>query len=698
MDPLKLSDLATTENWSAFKPSMKGYLQPQNLDLWPECEDIESQLRKFAMSYFIRDNDAPFLALSVSKGFPAMRLTISGETFVIPISPRDGAFLATHLGNGDALMNTVPAGEVTILSDAAWKSILSNNWAVLRRLKASEGDGGHSIDLEQLAILKAGSHQLATAAKDRNHYATIFVILPTFADSAEVRVRAAHDNVVSDVRLPSDLTQSACAVGVYAGVSDARIDVGAGTEVVCLTYHASVSFTGGLSVVPTLEYLSGAMPPLRDGFCLWRYRLDSGIDAPTLILNFLAHHPKSSRDFSGADATLLSHFAPLAKAYDFKMYIAEFHHTMSTTQEVDHPYKEYLGWDTDLDPSVLEMSDNPDIEYKCKNLRTLGGVRVKDEVLLKLAAELVTSDEYLQDQVMDLDPEEDDNVVDDTCYSATVIYSHRATCLIPPMSPGGVHVSRHCYQPLDIAVMISWILRYKCLKYYKYNESPQPQTLQLDKRILWTSPATANGIQDEANDNGSDDGDDRAGDKTGTQYISDICGDCSSHLDSHLTLGLGEFVSKIEVADRDGNPVTYGETEEVGSERAAVAVGVFALVRAEDTPPVGALGKKVLEDVAIWSDAETSNGSLVARTLCKDGSETVYSALSTCRSNPGNATHRPTESKEGTTNVKRSAAPLTVPMSAIVLPRRSVTESTHTAGSMASLVHVTSTTDPIATC
>lgn len=60
----------------------------------------------------MRDNDAPFIALSVAKTFPATRLIIRDEKFAVPISPRDGKFLATHLGNGSASRHTVAAAEV----------------------------------------------------------------------------------------------------------------------------------------------------------------------------------------------------------------------------------------------------------------------------------------------------------------------------------------------------------------------------------------------------------------------------------------------------------------------------------------------------------------------------------------------------------------------------------------------------------
>ncbi|KAJ7213727.1 hypothetical protein B0H12DRAFT_1079267 [Mycena haematopus] len=213
--------------------------------------------------------------------------------------------------------------QVSVVSDAAKILISSTNWAVLKNLKAIDGNSGPDIAFVGLDTFKTGSHCLQTTANDESHYATIFLLLPTFTDSADICVRATHDSVVSQVKLPKDLSETACAVGVYAGVSNAHIEVGAGGEVICLTYHASLVVVGSCDeprVIPTLQYLSGALPPLRDGFCLWRHMLnDASVFSPALMLFFLESHPESVKDFSGDDATLLCHLAPLAKAYGFKI-------------------------------------------------------------------------------------------------------------------------------------------------------------------------------------------------------------------------------------------------------------------------------------------------------------------------------------------------------------------------------------------
>jgi hypothetical protein len=229
---------------------------------------------------------------------------------------------------------------------------------------------------------------------------------------------------------------------VYAGVSDARIEAGTGAEVICLIYHECVVPEAKPWFVPRLEYLSGALPPLRDASCLWRHDLNSGANAP-LMLFVLDHRTHCSTEFSEDDATLLCHLAPLAQAYGFKMFIRRLVHTKSTKQEVYHDPKEYFQLTEDIDRSKLRMSDKPRVRYEWDELRTLGGTIVTQPALLATATRMMKSG-YLHDRLMDrdLDEHEDDveiedesvrhhpqsarqtvNVLFQICF-ATVIYKH----------------------------------------------------------------------------------------------------------------------------------------------------------------------------------------------------------------------------------------------------------------------------------
>ncbi|KAJ7134223.1 hypothetical protein C8R44DRAFT_769900 [Mycena epipterygia] len=434
MDPLKLSDLHVVEDWEAFNPDMKGYIPPQKLELWhQDCDGIEEQIRQWICTDYMRDNGAPFLALSVAKGFGTTSLTIRDETFAAPLSSREIKFLTNYLGSAHASRYTVSEDEV-ILSDACRLSISKSQSDVLGGLKASDGDYSREATFAALDVFKAGSHELSASPQSNSHIATIFVILPSFTNGANIRLHATHETVTSEVKLPTDISESFCSIGMYTGVSGARIEVGTGGELICITYHVYGvnAYEPGdralPSVVPRLENLSGALPPLRDAFCLWRHSINSGADAPRLMLFFLDWAPKSASNLRDTDATLLCNLAPLAKAYGFKMYIADLVHTMSTTQEVSHPYKEYFETCDDIDPSDLYMSDHPKIRYEWKELRTLGGATVTQKALLTLATKTLTQDDVLQDKLTDLDIEDEDEdaieIVDDSLYEAKVVYKH----------------------------------------------------------------------------------------------------------------------------------------------------------------------------------------------------------------------------------------------------------------------------------
>ncbi|KAJ7279016.1 hypothetical protein C8J57DRAFT_1502850 [Mycena rebaudengoi] len=210
------------------------------------------------------------------------------------------------------------------------------------------------LDFVTLDVFKASSHELSTTPTDSARFTTIFLFLPSFG-GAQIRLHATHE-------------ASASAVGMYTGVSDARID---------------------------------------------------------LMLFFLSGNPATASNFRGEDATLLCHLAPLAKAYGFRIYIARLNHVSSTMQEVQHDYKEYFEMTDDIDMEDLYMSDNPAVNYNRGKLRTLGNVRVmKQTAVLGLATELVTTDTHLQEQLMDINLNEDVQIENDGLYSATVRYKH----------------------------------------------------------------------------------------------------------------------------------------------------------------------------------------------------------------------------------------------------------------------------------
>ncbi|KAJ6496017.1 hypothetical protein C8R45DRAFT_1094282 [Mycena sanguinolenta] len=69
------------------------------------------------------------------------------------------------------------------------------------------------------------------------------------------------------------------------------------------------------------------------------------------------------------------------------------------------------------------MPDDTDVEYEWKELRTLAGVPVAQQDRLNLATKRLKTNEYLRENVQDLEIEEDHDFEDESCYFATVLYT-----------------------------------------------------------------------------------------------------------------------------------------------------------------------------------------------------------------------------------------------------------------------------------
>ncbi|KAJ7615384.1 hypothetical protein FB45DRAFT_243301 [Roridomyces roridus] len=425
MDPLMLSDLASLNDWDAFQPNLKGFMPPQDLELHPDCEDVETQIREFTDSSYMRDNDAPLITSVSVQNLVTTSITIGGEIFTVPLSSRESSYLMSK-GDASASRFTVPGDQVQFVNSSSLKFITETRSSVLRKLRVSD-ILVTDTSLVGLDVFINGEHRLSTGVVDTNHFATLFVILPSLTP-ADVGAYVMHRGVIADTKLPQDLSQAASAIRIYAGLADARIQIASGGPIVCLTYHILARPNSDPALVPRLANLAGALSPLRDGFCLWRHKLTTTTGAPKLILFFLDGSPTYAGGFAGVDATLLSHLAPLAKAYGFKLLLGRLTHTMYTVQEVDHPYKEYYN---DIDINDLSMDDDPKESWKWEPLTTLGGVKVVDgDNLLDLAAEMVKNEERYKEMILEVDLEEGFEEMDEGIYATTVKYTHTRTASV----------------------------------------------------------------------------------------------------------------------------------------------------------------------------------------------------------------------------------------------------------------------------
>ncbi|KAJ7745109.1 hypothetical protein B0H16DRAFT_1856683 [Mycena metata] len=241
-----------------------------------------------------------------------------------------------------------------------------------------------------------------TTRTNESNFATVLVVLPAVSSGpGNIRLHATHDMVTNGVDLPKDLTQSITAIALYTDLSNVHIGVGAGCDIVCLTYHASgFSRTHGPWNVPRLEGRLGLQPILRDAFCRWNQAIVRGENHPKLIVFCLDHQPASASAFKGRDATLLSHIAPLAKAYEFNVYLGQLAHLMHATVDVYQDI-DYLD-NENVDRSQLSMPDRPGEESVLEKLTTLAGAPIENEGLLEVAWDVVMEDEHLRAQLLKL--------------------------------------------------------------------------------------------------------------------------------------------------------------------------------------------------------------------------------------------------------------------------------------------------------
>ncbi|KAK7055839.1 hypothetical protein R3P38DRAFT_2849239 [Favolaschia claudopus] len=185
--------------------------------------------------------------------------------------------------------------------------------------------------------------------------------------------------------------------------------------------------TGQTCIVPRLDNISGALAPLRDAFCLWRYKLSSGANAPPLMLfSLFKGHPTRAREFQGYDAELLCHLAPLAKAYGFQLYITELHYYQSEEEQFCHPESEHLDdFDPDSPEWNSELSSRPKVFWEWDEILGLDGRKYDPQVpddFWETAFALVERNPLLYRELVDLSYEEEHELVSDS-YWATVEYT-----------------------------------------------------------------------------------------------------------------------------------------------------------------------------------------------------------------------------------------------------------------------------------
>ncbi|KIY64340.1 hypothetical protein CYLTODRAFT_105987 [Cylindrobasidium torrendii FP15055 ss-10] len=252
-------------------------------------------------------------------------------------------------------------------------SILAASESILSSMRATN-DNAYALNLIGLTIQEPDIEGYVSVGRPASgkEYATMFILLPSRLQG--VNFTAASRGSASGVYtiIPrKELQDSAFAVGVYNGISNASLNVSGGT----LAYF-TYTVTSTSSSVPTMAALSGASTSLRDIFCGWRAGLSNPASKLKREIFFMldAEDVENLEDMCcDADAVLLANVAPLAKAYGFRLYIGRLiHERLSSPQQVLHPYKEPFNSSDDVDLEDLDMESDAEEEYTWRFLE-LGG-------------------------------------------------------------------------------------------------------------------------------------------------------------------------------------------------------------------------------------------------------------------------------------------------------------------------------------
>ncbi|KAK7451678.1 hypothetical protein VKT23_012355 [Stygiomarasmius scandens] len=425
MEPL--ATLPSSLDWETFSPSQKGYLPPANMYI-DNYGDVYDEFREYleTPSYF-RMKASPIAAMASYPDPPQPGLVNSfGQS--IPLhdgKPRSAKF--EEYSAEDVGLQTM---------NSRWETFISENTTgPLAEMNASLAS--RRTILSSLSIHPGPMDLLLPVPKTRDtHYATAFVFLPTKSTSLEVE--AAFGTTVRNLSATEDTAFSAQIVVVYAGVDLVRIKTT--DSISYLTYHVLAETK--LSV-PSLSNISPAIPGLRDAFRTWKWMLlneddPAADDAPDLILYLLNADFEDISD-PGSEKAVVAHLAPLAKVYGFKLLVIEAVHEMSSTHEIDHPYKDYDylydRWDELKEE--LEVEDGKSLRtgvtLSVKDLN-LKEVHVPEELKRKLEERIKEQDYVSQDEesIVDRDLDVDLEGYDDSVYSSTVTLSHtrRASFLL----------------------------------------------------------------------------------------------------------------------------------------------------------------------------------------------------------------------------------------------------------------------------
>ncbi|KAF5339637.1 hypothetical protein D9611_011405 [Ephemerocybe angulata] len=402
MEPLR--DLAVLKKWDRYVPSITGYTAtpPGHVSDTDVCALLGCLERL--------KPKGTIAGAHVMGGAPFPGIVVKNKALPVPMNDSDFKFLVE---SGD-----VAAGQGAYLLGQDKVRIANTLWLRAAEKGSKKAMKHAKMDPELMKKAKlvgmtvvepqvGDGHSLDTRSESENHLATVFVVLPSQRSSATFEARhqgltVIHDLTASALFAPHFLV-------CYPGTEHATLKV-QGAHLAYLTYQLYVD--EDFDLPPLLDDLSpGPRADVAAAFAGWARALaeDSsggGIPKEHVLYQLDAVYIKKETIFhkmkSGANATsitntkdrlVLSHLAPAAKHFNFRILLGHACITQSTSI-FRRGYYHRDDWESEVehDANDYDLDDGRGIETEINWVLTgLDGKVIKDETLDKELVDTLTA-------------------------------------------------------------------------------------------------------------------------------------------------------------------------------------------------------------------------------------------------------------------------------------------------------------------
>ncbi|KAJ7208508.1 hypothetical protein GGX14DRAFT_633272 [Mycena pura] len=411
MDPE--TNLSVLSPWDSYNPRLSGFAPPAKALDTDEFKNIQD-----AFIEYLPPAHADFAAVAshVPSSQPVNPLIEMGpDSLGLPLGTREAQYYCPQ-------SSSIWSGNEIFLSNSDWpQSIQALIGVGLRFIRASVP---FSLELSGMTIQRAGKTEVVPIQTTR-HFAVAIIILPSTAWSAKITVEY---NGRSELifSLDNDMRRSSNLFVAYAGVD--KLTVESSGDLTYLTYSVISTWEGAPSLPSAI---SPVIPELRDAVQTWRWELNKGEGgAPPLVLYLRdddEDHVSVARLPRSCDtALIISHLAPLAKAYSFRLLFVQVSHVLKCRHVVDHEYKDYdyyLDHEDELTEALAMTSGKPKYEdLRCTDLDIMPAhLSPKAEEAVKKA---LKRNKYVGGDIEDIDPEKELECYDTGVYNDTVDLKH----------------------------------------------------------------------------------------------------------------------------------------------------------------------------------------------------------------------------------------------------------------------------------